>query len=30
MITYESLKKNEEVRTLIARADESLRVLGYT
>ena len=30
MITYESLKKNEEIRTLIARADESLRVLGYT
>lgn len=30
MITYESLKQNEEIRTLIARADESLRVLGYT
>ena len=30
MITYESLKKNEEIRTLIARADESLRVLGFT
>ena len=30
MITYESLKKNEEIRTLIARADDSLRVLGYT
>lgn len=30
MITYESLKQNEEIRTLIAGADESLRVLGYT
>ena len=30
MITYESLKQNEEIRTLIARADDSLRVLGYT
>ena len=30
MITYESLKQNEEIRTLIARADESLRVLGFT
>ena len=30
MITYESLRQNEEIRTLIARADDSLRVLGYT
>ncbi len=30
MITLEDLKKNEDVRTLIARADESLDALGYT
>ena len=30
MITYESLKHNGEIRTYIARADESLRALGYT
>ena len=30
MITYESLKHNEEIRTYIRRADESLRALGYT
>ncbi len=30
MITYESLKHNEEIRTYITRADESLRALGYT
>ena len=30
MITYESLKHNEEIRTYIRRADESLKALGYT
>jgi len=30
MITYESLKQNEDIRTLIQRADESLTALGYT
>ena len=30
MIRYEDLKKNEEINVLITRADESLRVLGYT
>ena len=30
MITLEDLKKNEDVRTLITRADESLDALGYT
>ena len=30
MITYASLKHNEEIRTYIKRADESLRALGFT
>ena len=30
MITYESLKHNEEIRTYIRRADDSLKALGYT
>ena len=30
MITYESLKHNEEIRTYIRRADESLKALDYT
>lgn len=30
MITYESLKHNEEIRTYITCADDSLRALGYT
>ena len=30
MLTYEELKKNEEIRTYILRADESLCALGYT
>ena len=30
MITYASLKHNEEIRTYIMRADESLRALGFT
>ena len=30
MITLEDLKHNEDVRTLITRADESLDALGYT
>ena len=30
MITYESLKHNEEIRTYIRRADESLKALGFT
>ena len=30
MITYESIKSNEAIRTYITRADESLAALGYT
>ena len=30
MITYESLKHNEEIRTYIRCADDSLRALGFT
>lgn len=30
MITYEALRQDEEIKTYIARADESLRALGYT
>lgn len=30
MITYQSIKENEEIRTYICQADESLRALGYT
>lgn len=30
MLTYEKLQKDEEVRTYITRADESLCALGYT
>ncbi len=30
MITFEQLKQNEEIRTYIQRADESLSVLGFT
>lgn len=30
MLTYEELKSNEEIKTYITRADESLRALGYT
>ena len=30
MIAYESIKKNDVIRTYITRADESLAVLGYT
>ncbi len=30
MITYEQLKQNEEIRTYIRKADESLVALGYT
>ena len=30
MMTYEDIKQNEEIRTYIARADESLIALGYT
>ena len=30
MLGYEELKKNQEIRTYIARADDSLRALGYT
>ncbi len=30
MITYEQLKQNEEIRTYIRKADESLDALGYT
>ena len=30
MVTYEQLKKNEEINTYITRADESLSALGFT
>ena len=30
MITYEQLRKNEDIKALIKRADESLITLGYT
>ena len=30
MITYEQLKQNEDIRTFIRKADESLVALGYT
>ncbi len=30
MITYEQIKKNEDIKTYIKKADESLRALGYT
>ncbi len=30
MITYDSIRKNEDIRALITRADESLIALGYT
>ena len=30
MITYESIKSNQDIRTLISAADESLGALGYT
>lgn len=30
MITYQDLKHNEEIRTYIQKADESLRALGFT
>ena len=30
MITYEELRKNEDIRTYIRKADESLVALGYT
>lgn len=30
MITYEKIKKNEKIKTLISKADESLAALGYT
>ena len=30
MLSYESIKQNENIRTYIRKADESLRVLGYT
>lgn len=30
MLTYETVKKNEAIRTYIIRADESLAALGYT
>ena len=30
MLTFEDLKKNEEIRTYIAMADETLAALGYT
>ncbi len=30
MITYESIRKNEDIRALITRADASLIALGYT
>ena len=30
MITYEKIKENEKIKTLISKADESLAALGYT
>ena len=30
MITYDTIKANEDIRTLISKADESLAALGYT
>ena len=30
MITYEAIKHNDAIRTYIERADDSLKVLGYT
>ena len=30
MITYEAIKQNDAIRTYIERADDSLKVLGYT
>ena len=30
MVTYEELKQNEDIRTYIIRADESLQAMGYT
>ena len=30
MVTYESIKKNEQIKKYITAADESLRALGYT
>ena len=30
MMTYKELKQNEEIKTYIVRADESLEALGYT
>jgi hypothetical protein len=30
MITFEEIKKNEQIKTYIRMADESLKVLGYT
>ena len=30
MITYESIKKNENIRTYILKADRSLGALGFT
>ena len=30
MITYEAIKRNDAIRTYIERADDSLKVLGYT
>lgn len=30
MITFENIKKNEDIKTYITKADESLKALGYT
>ena len=30
MITYETIKNNESIKTYIERADASLKALGYT
>ena len=30
MITFESIKQNEDIKTYITKADESLKALGYT
>ena len=30
MITYEQIKNNENIRTYIAKADQTLATMGYT
>ena len=30
MITFETIRNNQDIKTYISRADESLKALGYT